>query len=111
MRILPSLFWAALVATFVLSTLPATPVPEAVSDKVQHLTAFALLAGLAAAAYPKRSPLRIGIGLAAFGAAIELIQLIPALNRYGDVGDWIADLAGIALGLGFAALVRREPGG
>lgn len=107
-RLLPFLFWAALLATFVLCILPAPDQPPLpVSDKIQHLTAFAALTGLGTAAYPGSAPLRLGLGLAAFGAVTEMAQTIPGLNRHGSLADWVADAAGISVVLITLILVRR----
>ena len=79
------------------------PAPEG-SDKLVHFIAFAALA------FPLARTGRIGllpvfIGASAFGGAIELIQ--PSFNRSADVNDWIADIIGVALGIGFGLLYRR----
>ena len=106
-RILPAAFWSALGFAFVMAVLPRPPQPVGpVSDKIQHIVAFAVLAGLAAAAYPKVRLVGIGFGLAAFGALIELVQLIPALGRDGSLMDWVADIAAVAVVLGMAQAVR-----
>ena len=83
--------------------LEAPPAPEG-SDKLVHLIAFAALA------FPLARTGRIGllpvfIGASAFGGAIELIQ--PSFNRSADVNDWIADIAGVALGIGCGLLYRH----
>ncbi len=79
------------------------------SDKLQHLAAFALLSAAAVAAYPAAWRWRQGLGLAAYGAAIELAQLLlPALNRSGELRDWLADLAGIAVCLPVAHGLHRR---
>lgn len=111
-RLLKAAFWAALGFALVMALLPRPPqLPGAPSDKLQHVIAFAVLAGLAAAAYPRVGLGRIGAMLAAFGALIELLQLIPALHRDGSVADWIADAVAIAVVLGIAALVRALTAG
>ena len=46
----------------------------------------------------RRSPLFAW--LAAFGAAIELFQALPALHRDAEVLDWLADMAAAAVALG-----------
>ena len=74
------------------------------SDKVVHLIAFAALA------FPLARTGRFGllpvfIGASAFGGAIELIQ--PRFNRGADVNDWVADIVGVALGIGCGLLYRR----
>ena len=79
------------------------PAPEG-SDKLVHLVAFAALA------FPLARTGRIGllpvlVGASAFGGAIELIQ--PSFNRSADVNDWVADMVGVILGIGFGLLYRR----
>ncbi len=108
-RLLIILFWSATLFALVMASLPKPPrVPGDPSDKVQHIIAFMTLAALAAAAYPRTPLLRIGLGLCAFGALIELIQMIPALNRDAELADWLADTLAAALVLALAALVRRR---
>jgi len=79
------------------------PAPEG-SDKLVHFVAFATLA------FPLALSGRIGllpvfVGASAYGGAIELIQ--PSFNRSADFNDWIADIAGVALGIMLALLYRR----
>lgn len=108
-RWLAALFWAALAFAFVMAVLPRPPqLPGDPSDKVQHVLAFATLAGLAAFAYPRASLLVILAALSAFGALIEIVQLIPALGRDGDVMDWIADTLAAAAVLAVAGPLRRR---
>jgi len=93
-RALRLAFWLAAAFAFVMASLPKPPaVPLSLSDKVLHMLAFATLAGLGSLAYPKMSPLRIALGLFAFGALIEFVQMIPALHRDAQFLDWIADAA------------------
>ena len=106
-RLLRFAFWAAAAFAFTMAVLPHPPhLPGDPSDKVQHMVAFAVLAGLAAAAYGKAPLLRIGLGLSAFGALIEIVQLIPALHRWGHALDWVADTAAAALVLAGVGLWR-----
>ena len=79
------------------------PAPDG-TDKLVHLTAFAALA------FPLARTGRIGllpvfICASAFGGIIELIQ--PRFNRSADINDWIADVVGVALGIGCGLLYRR----
>ena len=74
------------------------------SDKVVHLIAFAALA------FPLARTGRFGlipvfVGASAFGGIIELIQ--PSFGRSADMQDWIADIAGVGLGIVLALLYRR----
>ena len=80
-----------------------TPAPEG-SDKLVHFVAFAALA------FPLARTGRFGllpvfIGASAFGGIIELIQ--PSFNRSVDINDWVADVVGVALGIGCGLLYRQ----
>lgn len=86
-------------------------------DKAEHFAAFLGLMLLALPAAPGRSPAVLALGLAVEGGLIELVQALPIVNRDADVGDWVADLAGIAAVLAVLAAdhsrrwlsVRRAP--
>lgn len=95
-RAVKAIFWAAACFAFVMAVLPHPPqLPGEPNDKVQHIIAFATLAGLGSFAYPVTSVVRLLIGLSLFGALIEVVQAIPALHRDSDVVDWIADTAAV----------------
>lgn len=92
-------FWSAAAFALIMALLPHPPkVPT--GDKAQHMIAFAVLASLASHAYYRASLLKIGVGLAGFGALIEVLQSIPALNRDASAMDWLADCAAVAVVLG-----------
>ena len=79
------------------------PAPDG-TDKVVHLIAFAALA------FPLARTGRFGlipvfVGASTFGGIIEVIQ--PSFKRSADMQDWIADIAGVALGIASALLYRR----
>ena len=79
------------------------PTPDG-TDKIVHLIAFAALA------FPLAYTGRIGlipvfIGASIFGGLMEVIQ--PSFERSADLRDWIADIAGVALGILLALLYRR----
>lgn len=90
------------------------------SDKFLHFAGYAglsFLLGLFIALRSKRMRPRdyaMAFGIAAVYAVIdELLQLIPVLNRHGDVYDALADWCGAVLGLLALAVVlgiakRRE---
>lgn len=97
-RLFRTAFWLAAGFAFVMAVLPRPPhLPGDPSDKVQHIIAFAVLAVLAALGYRRVPALRIALALSLFGAAIELVQLIPSLHRDGDVVDWCADTVSAAI--------------
>jgi len=98
---------AALAFSVTMALLPRPPQLVDVGDKWQHMTAFAVLALLAACAYPRQPLLRIGERLTFLGAMIELLQSIPSLHRDCDTVDWLADTAAIAAVLLLVAAWRR----
>jgi VanZ family protein len=108
-RVLRLLFWGAAIFAFVMAILPKPPhLPTDPPDKIQHIIAFLTLAGLAGAAYPRASLVRIGVALSAFGAVIEIVQAVPMLHRDSELLDWAADTAAAALMLLLWALVRAR---
>jgi hypothetical protein len=64
-------------------------------DKAEHFTAFYVLMGIGAAAFPRRPLWLVGLLLSAFGGLIELVQAIPFVHRDCDVWDWVADSIGV----------------
>ena len=101
-RIVRIAFWLVAVFAFVMAVLPHPPqLPGAPSDKVQHIAAFLVLGCLASFAFPCTSPVYLAAGLSLFGAMIEVVQMIPSLNRDGDPVDWLADTAAAGLMLIF----------
>ena len=105
-----ALFWAAAAFAFVMAVLPHPPqVPGEPNDKVQHITAFATLALLGSFAYPATALISLLVRLSLFGAAIEVVQAIPALHRDSDFWDWVADTAAVSVVLLLVWWVRRRP--
>ena len=100
-------FWTAALAAFVLAILPHPPELSALpSDKLQHFAGFAVLAGLATAAFPGSSAIRLLAWLSGFGALIEIVQGMSVIHRDSDVLDWLADTAACALVLGAVQVWR-----
>ena len=97
----------AALAAFVLAILPNPPEFSGLPpDKLQHFAAFAGLAGLASAAFPSSSTLRLLAWLSGFGALIEIVQGTELIQRDSDVLDWVADTAACALVLAAVQLWR-----
>ncbi len=86
------LFWAAMALAFVMAVMPSPPTLP-VSDKLQHAAAFLVLALLGRWAYPQTRKRRLLLGLAAFGALIEVVQALPIVGRDSDPLDWVADVS------------------
>ena len=91
-----------------MAAMPHPPeVPGEPNDKIEHIVAFATLTLLATFAYPRTALLRVFAGLSLFGALIEVVQAIPALQRDSDVKDWVADTIAVAVVLGLVWRRRR----
>jgi len=81
-----------------------SPRPEW-GDKVAHFVAFAALS-FPLALTGRFSLLSVFIGASAFGGIIELLQ--PNFSRNANVIDWLADIAGVFVGIVFGLVYRRH---
>lgn len=78
------------------------------SDRVEHFLAFFTVAILFRLALPRVRARTILIGLAAFGAAIEVSQLLMPFDRTPSLIDLAMDVLATATGLALTEpLVRR----
>src|SRR5690606_37852963 len=99
-----ALGWLLVLGVAVGSLLPSLPdVSAGVSDKLMHFAAYAALAFLFMGAVGRRHWLRIGLGLLALGAAIEVAQAMLSSTRSGEWLDMAANAAGVATGILAAA--------
>jgi VanZ family protein len=91
-------------AIAVLAFYPLETQPVTGNDKINHLIAFAVLAGLADGAYPGRANARVKwLLLIAYGLAIEIVQrYLP--YRHFSWSDLGADALGVFLYAGIARL-------
>ena len=100
--IFTGLFWALLLATTFLLLIEVKPVPQTwPKDKLEHAAIFALLTYFAAQALTRiqqKHLIYICICLAIYGVVMEALQSSFTLTRTGSMGDWLADLVGIAIG-------------
>ena len=87
---------------------PGSDVPSAPPgvDKLVHLALFLALALAGRWAGIRAVPL--AVLLVAYGGVSEVVQAVSDLERSGSVLDWLADAAGVALGLGAWALGERR---
>jgi len=93
-------FGMAAAVSFVMAALPhPPPIPGQPSDKILHMLAFAVLGVLGAAGFPGQSVARLFLALTAYGAAIELVQAIPVLNRDSELADLLADMVAALVAL------------
>lgn len=117
------LWWAALLAwasvILWLSTLPPRTLPDTaflLSDKVNHLLAYAVGGWLAASALRASRPAIgrvtaavVAIGLiAAFGVLDEAVQTLTPGRTGLDAADWAADVIGASTGALLTAPRRRR---
>jgi VanZ family protein len=83
-----------------LCLLPSDDVPQVnVSDKLEHVAAFVLLAFWFGSIVSRRAYLRLALALVAYGALIEVLQGTMHLGREPELLDIVADAAGIMPGL------------
>jgi len=107
--IMPFIFMLSLaVATFLL-LMEVSPseskFPHA--DKVIHIILFLGLSLFGMLAYPKY-PIQILVGLALYGALMEILQHLITVTRFASLLDWIADIIGIVLCL-LAMRLLKQP--
>lgn len=101
-RLWLALWWCGVAAVVLLSLVPAFVLPEvpAGGDKLEHFSAYALLAAAAVQLFTARQAmLRAGTGLVAMGIALEIAQGLFTTTRQMDVHDALANTLGVAAGL------------
>ena len=111
-RIARVLFLLAAAVVTVLSLLPQQDLPKVgVSDKIEHLLSYFVLAILGSfAVRERRSLLYLFVLLCAMGGVIELLQAFSP-GRSPDIVDAVVDgagaAAGVLIGAAFARVRRR----
>lgn len=103
-----ALLWALLI--LVLCLMPGKALPSWQwadlfnADKFVHFALFAVLmmllaSGLVRAGVPVGNALAISLVIAViYGGLMELLQMLPALGRRGDLNDLLANTAGAVFG-------------
>ena len=101
-------FAVVVLASFVALFAPGSDVPPSPPgvDKLVHGGLFLALAFSGCWSGIRREVL--AVVLPVYAAASELIQANPALHRDASVGDWLADVVGVLLGLLLWTLVARR---
>lgn len=108
LKLLTVVFWLALMFTFVMALLPKPPsLPVEAGDKALHMVAFAVLSFLAATVFVRRRVIELFLAMAALGALIEVLQMIPTLHRDAEFADWMADCVASLVVLVLCRSVRR----
>lgn len=102
------LFWGLAAAITFLLLLEVKPIPQTwPKDKLEHAIIFALMTYLGIRAYAKQG-LYICLALAIYGGLMEQAQSLLTQTRTGSIGDWLADLVGIAL-ITYTSYVYKKP--
>ncbi len=103
-----TLFWLALVTSYVAAVLPQELAPHvgSLNDKAHHILAFIVLGMLLRFSYRVRYWYAL-LFLSGYGVFIELSQLWIATNRYADINDVAADIIGSFIGLKLHKYITR----
>jgi len=103
-------FVGATLMVVVLSLLPGNDLPAVgISDKFEHIIAYAVLALLGGLAFPGATVL-LAVALPTLGVAMEICQMVVP-GRSAETGDAVADAIGVGLilvPLAVLRLVRRR---
>ncbi|MEQ1599343.1 MAG: VanZ family protein [Methylotenera sp.] len=108
LRLMPYVFWTlvAIVGVFMLVELSPKEDGLKYLDKIQHALIFFILSVSGCLAFKKKTWI-VTLGLAIFGAIIEVLQAALTTTRTGDVYDWLADVAGILIGFMIIFIYRQ----
>ncbi len=102
------LFWGLATTITFLLLLEVKPILQTwPKDKLEHAIIFALLTYLGINAHPKQG-LYICLGLMIYGGLMEQAQSLFTHTRTGSIGDWLADLVGIAFAIYTAILYKKS---
>ncbi len=94
---------ASVIAVLTLASPGQLPPAPQISDKVYHALAFAALVAPTVLMWPKRLVAISALALL-YGGVIEMIQ--PAFGRQAELGDLLANCAGVALAWVLAFALR-----
>jgi VanZ family protein len=82
------------------SLTPNLPLPTPGGfDKVEHFTAYFVLAVWFTGLYPRARYWQVVAGLLALGLAVEIAQGVMQLGRSAEFFDMVANAAGVGVGL------------
>ena len=110
-RLWLSLWCVAIAAVIVGSLLPAMDLPPvpAGADKLEHFAGYGVLAAIAVQLFATRAALwRAGVGLAALGIVLEILQYVLTSTRMMDGWDALANCLGVLMGLATALTPLRD---
>lgn len=101
-------FAVAVLVSFAVLFAPASDVPPSPPgvDKAVHVALFAALALSGRWAGVGRTA--VSVLLIGYAAVSEVVQGLPAIGRSASVADWLADVAGVLLGLALWGWLSRR---
>ena len=111
--LLRTLWLAAIIIVVVGSLLPASSTPMRalaelhISDKLEHVGAYAVLAFLPAIHERRRFIIAAAIGTVLLGIGLEFGQLFTGWRHF-EVGDMFADAVGVCFGVAVGIPVRSS---
>lgn len=96
--------WIAVIVALVLNLMPSVTLHGVpLNDKIEHTVGYLLLTLWFCGIYPRARYWVIALGFLVMGIVVEILQGAMHWGRSEDFRDVIADMVGIALGLGLAA--------
>ena len=103
------LFYLTLAVVTALLLWPFAPTEPSweYKDKVEHMTVFTILALLGGLSY-QQSLKKVALGLVIYGMSTEILQGTLTTTRQASVADWLADCAGIAIGLAIYRMLKKR---
>jgi VanZ family protein len=108
MRFMPAIFWLLVAIVSVLMLIELKPSTSSIPyvDKLEHAFVFIALTITGSLAYAQHKQ-RVYIGLIALGALYEVLQGLLTITRQASIYDWVADVAGILLGIMISAVIAN----
>ncbi len=96
------------VVILVKSLIPALPgLSINNGDKYVHVLAYLVLGAAVLPACPRIRPVLVWLGVAGFGAGVEIMQGLLDTGRSADIYDGIANALGALLAIGFWLVISR----
>jgi VanZ family protein len=98
MWLAPYVFWGLMCIVTVLLLIELAPSHSSwpYKDKLEHISAFALLGLSGYLSYPRKA-VWIYSGLILYGLYMEWMQTTFTASRTGSIYDWVADIVGVLL--------------
>lgn len=102
------LFWSCIIASTFVMMIDLTPKISGWPhwDKVQHIVGFSVFTTLGCFAYVQKKT-EVCIALIVYGALVEYAQSALTATRTASLGDWLADIFGVAIGIAVYVMIKN----